>query len=284
MTVPRIDTHHHLWNYSREQYPWITESMPALQRDFTVDDLRGVLEQSRLDGAIAVQARQTLAETQWLLELAARHPFIYGVVGWVRLAERDVREDLEAFAGHPKLVAVRHVLHDEADDDYVLREDFNRGIALLKEYDLVYDILIFERHLPQTLRFVDRHPEQRFVVDHIAKPRIKDGLMSPWRENIFELTKRENVYCKLSGMVTEANWSRWTEAELQPYFEVVLSAFGPRRVMFGSDWPVIILASEYGRWVATVQNFIGKLSSSEQARIFGGTATEVYGLHSVCKC
>src|SRR5258707_559465 len=170
MTSARIDAHHHLWNYSRQEYSWITESMPALQRDFTAQDLRNVLAGSGLNGAVAVQARQTLGETRGLLELTAAPPFMYGVVGWVPLIEGSVRGSLDEFAGNSKLVAVRHVLHDEPDDFYMLREDFNRGIVLLKEYALVYDILIFERHLPQTLQFVDRHPEQRFVVDHIAKP------------------------------------------------------------------------------------------------------------------
>jgi L-fuconolactonase len=278
MASPRIDAHHHLWNYAPAEYPWITAGMSQLQRDFNVADLRRVLDDSSLDGSVAVQARQSLVETEWLLGLAEKHAFIYGVVGWVPLVDANVRNDLQRFASHPKLVAVRHVLHDEADDFYMLREDFNRGIALLKDHNLVYDILIFERHLPQTLTFVDRHPTQKFVVDHIAKPKIKEGLISPWKENIFELARRENVYCKLSGMVTEADWSNWTVAQLQPYFDVVLQAFGPKRLMFGTDWPVIKLASEYKRWVDTVQSLIAELSSTEQAQIFGDTAREAYGL------
>lgn len=252
--------------------------MVVLQRDFGVDDLQHVIEESSLDGAITVQARQSVEETRWLLEVGEKHPVMYGVVGWVPLVAENVRESLEEFASHSKLVGVRHVLHDEADDFYMLREDFNRGVALLKDYDLVYDILIFERHLAQTIEFVDRHAGQRFVVDHIAKPRIRDGLISPWREKLLEIAKRENVYCKLSGVVTEADWSNWTEAQLQLYFDVVLKAFGPERLMFGSDWPVLLLASEYRRWVDTVQRLIAKLSAAEQARIFGGTAQEAYGV------
>lgn len=256
----------------------MSESMSALRRDFTVRHLRSALEESGIDGAVAVQARQSLEETEWLVDLARDHPFMQGVVGWVPLIERNVREPLDNFARHPKLKAVRHVLHDEADDFYMLREDFNRGVDLLKEYGLVYDVLIFERQLPQTLKFVDRHPQQVFVVDHIAKPRIKEGLLSPWRENIFELAKRKNVYCKLSGMVTEADWSAWSDSDLQPYFDVVLKAFGPERLMFGSDWPVVIPASGYKRWVETVQTLILKLSDSEQTQIFGRTASAAYRL------
>ena len=169
-------------------------------------------------------------------------------------------------------------MHDEPDDFYILREDFNRGIALLKKFDFRYDILIFERHLPQTIKFVDRHPTQIFVVDHIAKPRIKDGQLEPWRTALSELARRENVYCKLSGMVTEAAWSSWTEKDLQPYAEVVLEAFGPRRIMFGSDWPVLLVAGTYKRWVEVVRQMIGSLSNDDQDWIMGKTAVEAYQL------
>ncbi len=273
-----IDAHHHLWQYSRDQLPWISNSMKLLQRDFLLADLQQVLADSKIEGAVAVQAQQNLAETEWLLDLASRASCMRGVVGWVPLIDTDVREHLEKFASHAKLAGVRHVLHDEADDAYMLRDDFNRGISLLKDFDLVYDILIFERHLPQTIKFVDRHPHQRFVLDHIAKPRIKDGVLSPWQENIRELAKRGNVYCKLSGAVTEADWKNWTVDSLRPYVDKVLEAFGPSRLMFGSDWPVILLASDYDRWVKTVQNLVSDLSIAEQTQIFGETALQAYGL------
>jgi L-fuconolactonase len=278
MTVDRIDAHHHLWKYSREQYPWMADNMDVLRRDFLVDDLSKVLQDTGIRGVVTVQARQMVEETEWLLALAECNDFIRGVVGWVPLVEEDIRGRLEELSRHPKLKAVRHVLHDEPDNFYMLREDFNRGIAHLKDFNLRYDILVFEHHLPQTVEFVDRHPQQVFIVDHIAKPRINDKILTPWRENIIKLARRENVYCKLSGMVTAANWVGWTEKDLRPYFEIAIEAFGPGRLMFGSDWPVVLLASSYQRWVEMVQRAISGLSMDEQARILSDTAKEAYRL------
>jgi L-fuconolactonase len=278
MAAVTIDAHHHLWQYNDRDYVWMSGAMGCLRCDFLLSDLEQTLAHSGIDGAVTVQARQSLEETQWLLGLAKTSPIMRGVVGWVPLTDPAVERNLEKFAADPKLRAVRHVLHDEPDDDYMLREDFNRGIRLLRRYGLVYDILIFEHHLPQTLRFVDAHPNQTFVVDHIAKPRIRDREMSPWRVGIRELARRERVYCKLSGMVTEADWSAWTPADLEPYFDVVLSAFGPRRLMFGSDWPVLNLAADYAKWVETARRFLSTLSAAEQARIWGETALEAYGI------
>jgi L-fuconolactonase len=273
-----IDAHHHLWQYNRSEYGWMSDAMVSLRRDFLVPELEAVMRESAVEGTVAVQARQIVGETEWLLELAGRHPFILGVVGWVPLCASDVEAQLERFVENPRLKAVRHVLHDEPDDLFMLRDDFNRGVGLLASRGLVYDILIFERHLPQTLQFVDRHPNQVFVVDHIAKPRIKDALLSPWRENITELAKRGNVYCKISGMVTEADWHSWTTAELRPYFDVVLAAFGPQRLMFGSDWPVSTLAGSYARWVEAFHSFIAALSPDEQEAISRRTAQTAYRL------
>ncbi len=278
MELPLIDAHHHLWKYNERDYVWISDAMKSLRRDFEVPDLERVMRESGVQGTVAVQARQTIEETEWLLDIAEHHPFILGVVGWVPLDKEDAAPLLERFAQHPRLKAVRHVLHDEPDDFYMMRADFNRGVSMLRSYGLAYDILIFERHLPQTLQFVDRHPEQVFVVDHIAKPRIRDGLLSPWREQMEELAKRENVYCKVSGMVTEADWKTWTATNLRPYFDVVLSAFGPGRLMFGSDWPVLTVAAEYGAWVDTFRSFISELSPSEQDTICRRTAMIVYRL------
>jgi L-fuconolactonase len=252
--------------------------MGLLRCDFLIQDLMDVLEESDIEGVVTVQARQALAETRWLLDLARSHDFIRGVVGWVALTDPKVEGDLEQLSTHAKLKSVRHVLHDEPDDFYILREDFNRGIKLLQGFGLRYDLLIFERHLPQTIQFVDRHPNQIFILNHIAKPRIRQGVISPWRENLTELARRENVFCKLSGLVTEASWQSWTEADLDPYLQIALTAFGPERVIFGSDWPVILLGSSYKRWVDVVQRSISHLSEYEQERIFGKTATEVYRL------
>ncbi len=273
-----IDAHHHLWKYNDRDYVWMSDAMTGLRRNFLVPELEHVMRESGVEGTVAVQARQTTEETEWLLDLAARHPFILGVVGWVPLGELDAAPILERFAQHPRLKAVRHVLHDEPDDFYMLRADFNRGVRMLHGYGLAYDILIFERHLPQTIEFVDRHPEQIFVVDHIAKPRIRDGMLSPWQERIRELAKRENVYCKVSGMATEADWKTWTTDLLRPYFDVVLSAFGPKRLMFGSDWPVLTLAGNYKTWMNTFRSFVCELSPDEQESIYRGTASAAYRL------
>ena len=274
-----IDAHHHLWKYSAAEYGWISPEMRAIRRDFLPEDLEKLMHHFGIEGTVAVQARQTLEETAWLLELARKHAVMRGVVGWVPLAEgAGVKRHLERFARDRKLRGVRHVIHDEADPRYILREDFKAGVRSLREFGLRYDILIFEKHLPAAIEFVDRHPNQVFILDHIAKPRIKERLMSPWDRNLLEIAKRPNVYCKLSGMVTEADPKRWTPADLQPYIDVVLRSFGPKRLMYGSDWPVMLLAGEYVRWYDVVTNAISKLSKAEQERIMGGTAMEAYGL------
>ena len=274
-----IDAHHHLWKYSAAEYGWITPEMGVIRRDFLPQDLEPLMHHFDIGGTVVVQARQHLEETAWLLDLAEKHPLLRGVVGWVPLTDgANVKRSLERFAGNRKLRGVRHVVHDEPDPRFILRPDFNQGVAELAGLGLRYDILIFERHLPAAIEFVDRHPQQTFILDHVAKPRIKDRILSPWDRNIKELAKRQNVYCKLSGMVTEADPRRWTPEGLQPYIDVVLAAFGPRRLMFGSDWPVMLLAGDYARWYRTVTVAIAKLSKAEQERILGGTAAEAYGI------
>jgi L-fuconolactonase len=273
-----IDAHHHLWRYEPEEYPWIGDHMPILRRDYLLGDLDAVTRAAGVTGTIAVQARQTVEETEWLSQIAAKSDLIRAVVGWAPLVDAAAGIILERLASLPKVKGVRHVLHDERDDFYMLREDFNRGITLLKEFELRYDLLIFENHLPQTIEFVDRHPGQIFIVDHVAKPRIKDRKISPWRENLRELSRRENVYCKVSGMVTEADWQEWTDDDLKVYFATVLDTFGPARLMFGSDWPVLTLASSYERWLQLVKRAISALSRDEQRRVLSGTAVAAYGL------
>ncbi|MGH9614419.1 MAG: amidohydrolase family protein, partial [Bryobacteraceae bacterium] len=264
--------------YSLEEYGWIDDSMKALRRDFLPDDLSKEIGTAGVDGVISVQARQTLEETKWLLDFAERREFIRGVVGWAPLIDPNVSGILAPMAGHGKLKAIRHVLQGEADEAYMLREDFNRGIRALRQFGLAYDILIFERHLPQTIQFVDRHAEQIFIVDHIAKPRIREQVLSPWRENIRELAKRRHVYCKISGMVTEADFKTWTEQDLRPYLETVLEAFGPKRLMFGSDWPVCLVASGYRTWFELVSRFLASCTAVERDEVLGGTAIEAYKL------
>lgn len=279
-TMPQdlIDAHHHLWKYSAAKYPWIGPGMENIQHSFLLPELEAAARDAGVSGSVAVQACQTSKETEWLLDLAERSHLVRGVVGWMPLADPKVSAQLKRLSSRSKLKGIRHVLQDEPDDSYMLRDDFNRGISLLKDFGLAYDILIYERHLPQTIRFVDRHPNQVFVLDHIAKPRIKDHIRSPWEANLTELARRQNVCCKISGMVTEADWKNWTEADLRPYFDVVLRAFGPQRLMFGSDWPVMLLATSYQRWAKLVRSWIADLSPSEQLSVMSGAAAKAYNL------
>jgi len=277
--VKQIDSHHHLWRYNDHDYVWMRSGMGVLRRDYLPGELKTNLEAAGIDGTVVVQARQSLEETRWLLEVASQHSFIHGVVGWVPLIAPEVEHILEHLYGDWHLKAVRHVLHDEPDDDYMLRSDFNQGISLLKEYGLVYDILIFSRHLENTLRFVDRHPGQLFVIDHIAKPLISAREFDDrWAVQIRELARRDHVTCKLSGVVTEVRDPGWTVELIRPYFETVLDAFEADRLMFGTDWPVCLLRCGYADWVATVRELIHRLSDVEQAQIMGATACRLYGL------
>ena len=214
--VEKIDAHHHLWRYDAADYGWIDESKEVLKRDFLPADLERELRVAGMDGAVAIQARQTLIDTAWLLDLASKFPFIRGVVGWAPIASENFSAELEHLCSHRKLKGLRHVIQDEPDDNFILGSSFNRGIAWLKDTGLTYDILIFERHLPAAIQFVDRHPRQTFVLDHMAKPRIREEVIDPWRRNITELAKRDNVYCKVSGMVTEADWLGWSHQDLRP--------------------------------------------------------------------
>ena len=273
-----IDAHLHVWRYLPPGPAWMGDGLGVLRRDFLIDDLRDVTAEAGVTGAIVVEAERTMAETEWLSKVAVSDDLICGVVGWAPLASPGVTSELEKIAALPKIKAVRHPIHDELDDDFVLREDFNRGIAELKKFDLGYDILIFEKHLPQTIQFVGRHPDQIFILDHAAKPRIRERVLDPWCDNIRELALRPNVYCKISGMVTEGDWNTWSEEELSPYIDVVLEAFTPKRLMFGSDWPVVTLASSYQRWIGTVRAAIAQLSSDERDWILAKTAIEAYRL------
>ncbi len=274
-TTERIDAHHHLWRYRKEEYGWIGPGMEALARDFLPNDLEKELKASGIDGCVAVQAQQTIEETERLLSFADECEAIRGVVGWAPIASVEFAGVLEKWAARKKLKGLRHIIQDEADDDFINRRDFNEGIARISSTGLVYDILIYERHLTAAIDFVDRHPRQVFVLDHMAKPRIKERVLEPWRSRIVDLAKRDNVYCKISGMVTEADW---TTAGLQPYLDAVLEAFGASRLMFGSDWPVCLLASSYRRWFEAVTEFIASLSKSEKDLILGDVAKKVYSL------
>jgi len=274
----RIDAHHHVWRYTSQEFEWLDENMSTLRRDFLPKDLMAAMLGAGVDGAVAVQARQTMEETRWLLELADDFDAIKGVVGWAPIAGEDFPEVMEEFEDRPKLKGLRHVIQGERDENYILREDFNSGIRAMQGSGLVYDILIYERQLPQAIYFVDEHPNQVFVLDHVAKPMICEGLMEPWAARMHELGKRENVWCKVSGMVTEADWGSWTAETLRPYLDVVVEAFGMERLMAGSDWPVCLVACEYGRWFEVLREYFAKFSEREQDAVFGGTAIEVYRL------
>ena len=273
----RIDAHQHFWRYSPQTHAWIDDSMPTIKRDFLPPDLKPLLDASGFDGCVAVQAEQSVAETEWLVQLADEHPCIRGVVGWIDLCAPDVAERLRHVAAHPRLRGVRHIVQDEPDG-FLLRPEVQRGIAALAEFGLTYDVLIYERQLPEALALVHRFPEQRFVVDHMAKPAIRGGSIDAWRAGITAIATCPNVYCKLSGMVTETDWHRWRPADFAPYIETVLEAFGPRRVMIGSDWPVCLLAGDYSGVMAIVADAIGTLPAADREAIMGGTAVEFYGL------
>jgi L-fuconolactonase len=274
----RIDAHQHFWHYTPEAYGWIGPEMEVLKSDHLPGDLAPLLAASGLGGSIAVQARQTLEETRWLLELADQHPIIRGVVGWVDLCNQDVKAQLERFGAHPRFRGVRHVVQDEPDYGFMLRADFLRGLAALAGFGLTYDLLVFPRHLPVVCEVVARFPEQPFVLDHIAKPRIEAGILAPWARDLRRLAAFPNVVCKVSGLVTEANWQGWAVADFRPYLDVVFDVFGPGRIIFGSDWPVCTVAARYEQVVGLVADYAGSLSPDEQAEIWGGTARRFYRL------
>jgi len=277
----RIDAHQHFWKYDGAEYAWIDESMTALQRDFLPGDVRPSMARLGFDACVAVQARQSLDETRWLLSLADAHPFVVGVVGWVDLRADDAREQLSAIASHPKLVGVRHIVQSEPDDRFLLRPAFCRGIAMLQDFDLAYDILIYSRQLPAAVEFVGRFPRQRFVLDHLAKPDIRGGEMREWEARLREIAAHPNVCCKLSGLVTEAEWRTWTEGELRPYLDVAFDAFPADRLMIGSDWPGCTLASDYERTMRVVRDYLSSRTAEEREAILGGTAKRVWRLDAV---
>ncbi|WP_020529195.1 amidohydrolase family protein [Flexithrix dorotheae] len=274
----KIDAHQHFWKYTPETHPWITDDLAVIKKDFFPEDLEKELKKTGFDGCISVQASQTLEENDFLLGLAKSNKFIKGVVGWVDLQSPEVEDQLYKYANEKKFVGVRHVVQDEPDDNFLLRENFLKGVNQLHRFDLTYDILTFPKHLKVASKFVSKFPDQKFVLDHISKPFIKDGKISPWDEDIKELSKFENVSCKLSGMVTEANWNNWTKSDFKPYLDTILEAFGTERLMIGSDWPVCKLSGDYEEVMEIVTDYIGSLSKLEQKQILGENAIEFYGL------
>ena len=274
---PVIDAHHHLWHYSAAEYGWIDDSMASIQRDFLPPDFAAELTSAGVDGAVVVQARQTLEETRWLLKQAQTFEPIRGVVGWAPLASIDFESSLDELAAEPKLVGLRHVVQAEPKG-FLDSPDFNRGLRALRNTGLVYDLLIVESQLEEAIRFVDRHPHQIFVLDHIAKPKIATGEIEPWRTLIHELSKRSNVRCKISGMATEDSWSNWSIESLRPYLDTVVDAFGADRLMVGSDWPVCLLATGYAHWWQVLREYFADFSIDQRTLLFGATAVKTYNL------
>ncbi|HTA88534.1 MAG TPA: amidohydrolase family protein [Polyangiaceae bacterium] len=274
MPLSRVDAHVHFWRYTPEEYPWLDEPLRALRRDFLPADLEPELKARGVSGVVAVQARQSLLETEWLLELQQQSSSVLGVVGWVDLRTDDVSSVLGRF---PSLCGVRHIAQGEAPG-FLLNREFSRGIAALTARDLAYDLLIYENQLSEAAELVDRHPQQRFVLDHLAKPRIAARELSSWASALRRLAQRPNVWLKISGLVTEADWATWTPNDLEPYLNVALEAFGPERAMCGSDHPVCLAAASYERVQAVVSSFIARLTESEQAQILAQNAISFYKL------
>lgn len=277
MQIPMIDAHHHLWHYHEKEYGWIGPEMEVLKRDYLPEELMGLAERSGVIGSVAVQARQTTAETRWLLGLAAANPFICGVVGWFDLRSQTLEIQLENFAAERKLVGIRHVIQDE-DAGYMEESSFLSGIAALDRFGLVYDLLIYPWQLEEANRLVSRFPEQTFVLDHMAKPPVRTGAMQPWKRQMEKLARNPQVWCKISGLVTEAHHGEWNFDTLVPYMEAVTEAFGTSRLMVGSDWPVCRLEAGYDEVLAIPRRFFGGLGPEEQREIFYKNAVRCYGL------
>jgi L-fuconolactonase len=273
----RVDSHQHFWHYTPTRDAWITDAMVALKRDFLPEDLESQLSANGFDGSVAVQADQSVDETRFLLQLAERNPFVLGVVGWVDLRAADLEEQLQDFSGFERLCGVRHVAQAEPDE-FLMREDVVRGVGLLRDFDLSYDLLVYPRQLPAALSLVEQLPDQHFVVDHAAKPHVRDNEMEPWATRMRALASHDNVWCKVSGLVTEASWNSWTPNMFRPYLDVVFEAFGPDRLMFGSDWPVCKLAASYSQVVELIEDYAVHFSVAERESLFGGNAVRFYGL------
>lgn len=271
----RLDSHQHFWNYDAAQYPWIPKGSP-LQRDWLPADLAKLQAPLGLEGSVAVQARQTVEESRWLCQLADASPVIEAVVGWADLRSERIEEQLAALAQHPKFVGVRHVVQSEPDDRFQVLPDFMRGIGHLHGWGLTYDLLVFPNQLPASIELVSKFPHQPFVLDHIAKPHIKTGELSPWREQIRTLAQAQNVFCKVSGMVTEADHQSWKPDDFKRYLDVVFEAFGPERLMWGSDWPVCLLAASYEQVFNLVDDYAQQCSAAQREALFGGNAARFY--------
>ena len=275
----KIDAHQHFWKFNHAEYEWINEDMQVLKQDYLPNNLYPELLKSGFTGSVAVQARQTVEETRWLLRWAEQHDFIKAVVGWVDLcSEKELRKQLDEFTKFPKFAGVRHVVHDEPDDSFMLREDFLKGISNLSDYNLTYDLLLFPRHLQIAEKVVAQFPEQRFALDHLSKPHIKQRIMHPWKEDLEKLALHNNVWCKISGMVTEADWNNYRPQDLYPYLDAIFEIFGTDRLMFGSDWPVCLIVAEHATVTDIVEGYLRNFSALDQHKIMGGNAAKFYNI------
>ncbi len=276
-----VDAHHHFWDPGTADYPWLTDELALIRRPFGPDDLAPELAAAGVDATVLVQTRSSLDETAGFLELAAATPFVRGVVGWVDLTDAAVADAIAALRARPggdRLVGIRHQVHDEPDAEWLLRDDVIRGIRAVGAAGLAFDLLLRPRELPASLELAERLPDVRFVIDHLAKPPIATSALEPWRSRIGAFAPLEHVACKVSGLVTEADWSSWTAADLQPFVDHVIDVFGPERLMFGSDWPVCLLAATYAQVVGTAGTILEGLSDGELAAVMGTNATRIYGL------
>jgi len=273
----RIDAHQHFWKFNPERDTWINESMTQIRRDFMPDDLKPLLKNHNFDGCVAIQADQSEDETHFLCDLALTNDFIKAVVGWVDLKAENLESKLEELKNQSKLVGFRNILQDK-NPSYLYDQSFRKGISTLNNKGYTYDILIFPEHLAATIDLIKAFPNQKFVIDHLAKPKIKSGEIQNWGNEIKKLAEFDHVYCKLSGMVTEADWNTWKANDIAPYFDFVLEQFGPKRLMYGSDWPVCLLAADYKTQLSLVNDLIGTLSEDEQAQIMGSSACQFYGI------
>ncbi|WP_232516221.1 amidohydrolase family protein [Chitinophaga caeni] len=273
-----IDAHQHFWKYEPVKDAWITDDMSMIQRDFFPGDLAAELQANGIDACVAVQADQSLLETRFLLDLANEHTFIRGVVGWIDLKADDIERQLSEWSKFPKLKGFRHIVQAEKDPGFLLQEDFKRGIKALAKHHFTYDILVYHTQLKQVIPFVAQFPNQAFVLDHLGKPGIKDKEISVWKDEIAYLAQQQHVCCKLSGLVTEADWKNWKYDDLLPYLDVALQAFGPKRLMFGSDWPVSLLGGGYQQIKEIIERFIDPLTTAEKVAIMGENAIRFYNL------
>ena len=273
----KIDSHQHFWQFDPVRDAWIDDSMQIIARDFLPNDLKPILKESQVGGCVAVQADQSEVETHFLLNLAAQNPFIKGVIGWVDLKAEDLPQRLEYFSKNPLFKGVRHILQGEKEG-YILQDSFLKGIGQLKDFNLTYDILIYPHQIIEAIELVKKNPEQPFVLDHLAKPYIKDKKIKEWASDIKQLAAFKNVHCKLSGMITEADWNHWQSSDFKDYMSVVLEVFGEDRIMFGSDWPVCLLAGSYQHVIRIVEDFIQNLSSTDRNKIMGENARNFYRL------